>query len=130
MTDAELIEAFESCTLGSFHHRDHVRVTWTYLRQGSPLQALERLIPALKRFAESKGLHDLYHETITWAFALLIHERMQRMEPDHTFAQFAERNPDLLDYENSILRRYYDEATLKSDFARRVFVLPDPSRQR
>lgn len=128
MTDDELVDAFESCTLGSFKHRDHVRVTWTYLRRGSVLETLERLIPALQRFAASKGLHDLYHETITWAYTLLIHERMQRMDRDHDFEQFVEENPDLLDYQNSILRRYYDEATLKSDFAKRVFVLPDPAR--
>lgn len=128
VTDDDLVRAFEDCSLESFHHRDHVLVTWTYLRRGSVLETLQRLVPALKRFAESKGLTNLYHETITWAYTVLINERMQRMDPDHDFAQFLEHNPDLLDWKNSVLSRYYDQETLKSDFARRVFVLPDPRR--
>ena len=35
------------------------------------------------------------------------------------------QNPDLLVWKDGILSRYYREATLKSDLARRVFVLPD-----
>jgi hypothetical protein len=39
--------------------------------------------------------------------------------------EFARENPDLLVWRDGILSRYYSEATLKSDLARRVFVLPD-----
>jgi hypothetical protein len=39
--------------------------------------------------------------------------------------EFAHRNPDLLIWKEGILTRYYREATLKSDLARNVFVLPD-----
>jgi hypothetical protein len=38
---------------------------------------------------------------------------------------FASLNPDLFVWKGGILNRYYQEATLKSDFARRVFVFPD-----
>ena len=37
------------------------------------------------------------------------------------------QNPDLLIWKDGVLSRYYREATLKSDLARRVFVLPDKS---
>lgn len=124
VTDDELLEAFESCTLGAFHHRDHMRVTWLHLRRYSLLETLERLIPGLKRFAASKGRADRYHETITWAYTLLVHDRMVRLGPEHTWEDFAEASADLLDWENSILRQWYDEETLASDVARQSFVLP------
>jgi hypothetical protein len=127
VTDDELLDAFETCTLGAFHHHDHVRVTWLYLRRSSVLETLGKLIPGLKRFAESKGRAAHYHETITWAYTLLIHDRMRRLADDHTFEEFERENADLFDWKNSIIRRYYDEATLKSEHARRVFVLPDPA---
>ena len=42
--------------------------------------------------------------------------------------EFARRNPDLLIWKNGILSRYYQEATLQSDLARSIFVLPDKLR--
>ena len=39
--------------------------------------------------------------------------------------EFSALNPDLLIWKDGVLSRYYCEATLKSDFARRVFILPD-----
>lgn len=123
MTDDELLHAFETCTMGAFHHRDHVRVTWLYLRRMSPARTLETLIPGLKRFAESKGRAEHYHETITWAFTALIHEHMAHLPADHTFEDFERAFPDLFEWKTSI-GRYYDEETLKSEHARRVFVLP------
>jgi hypothetical protein len=38
---------------------------------------------------------------------------------------FAAQNPDLLSWNEGILRRYYREGTLTSELARRAFVLPD-----
>ena len=80
--------------------------------------------------AASKGNPALYHETITWAYLLLIHERKARGESDETWEQFAARNPDLLSWKPSVLDGYYREETLASELARRVFVMPDRSRFR
>ncbi len=126
MTDAEFLRSFEDCTLPntSFHHRDHVRLGWLYLRRYPALEALARFVEGLKRFATANGKPGLYHETITWAYLLLIHERMARCEVD-TWEEFARRNPDLLVWNPSVLDRYYEKETLGSELARRVFVLPD-----
>jgi hypothetical protein len=126
MTDAEFLRSFEDCTLPNtaFHHRDHVRLGWLYLRQYPALEALARFTAGLKRFAAANGKPGLYHETITWAYLLLIHERMARSEAE-TWEDFAERNPDLLVWSPSVLDRYYEKETLGSELARRVFVLPD-----
>jgi hypothetical protein len=126
LTDADFIRSFEDCTLpnSAFHHRDHVRLGWLYLRRHPPLEALARFADGLKRFATANGHPGLYHETITWAYLLLIHERMARGgEP--TWEEFAARNPDLLVWKPSILERYYAPETLGSELARRIFVMPD-----
>jgi hypothetical protein len=127
MTDDEFLRSFEDCTLPSsaFHHRDHVRVAWLYLRRSPALEALACFTAGLKRFAAASGHPGLYHETITWAFLFLIHERMAQAGDDETWEGFAARNPDLLTWKPSILDRYYDQETLGSELARRVFVLPD-----
>jgi hypothetical protein len=126
MTNEELILRFESDTLpdDSFHHADHVRLAFAYLSQYPVLQALEKFETALKRFATARGKTQLYNETITCAYFFLIRERMARSEGAE-WEEFSSRNPDLLLWKGGILSRYYHEATLKSDLARTVFVLPD-----
>ena len=127
LDDATLLQEFEEGTLppSAFHHREHVRVAWLYLKTQPPLSALSRFAEGLKRFAAAQGHAGLYHETITWAFLLLIRERMERDGAGATSEEFVEHNPDLLAWKPSILDRYYRPETLGSELARRVFVMPD-----
>ena len=130
MTNQELIERFESDTLpGEFHHAEHVRLAFAYLSECPVVEALDRFVNALKRFAKARGKPERYHETVTFAYLFLIHERMLRT-PDLGWEEFARRNAVLLEWKPGVLARYYCEATLQSDLARRVFVLPDQSLQR
>lgn len=126
MTDREFIEQFEADTVDSFHHTDHVRLAFAYLCQYPVLDALGRFEAALKRFASVRGKSRLYHETITCAYFFLIRERMARSPAAH-WDEFASDNSDLLVWKDGILKRYYQEATLRSDLAREVFLLPDKS---
>jgi len=123
MSDRELVQWMEECTLppAAFDHRAHVRLAWIYLRERPLLEALSHFIDTLRRYASSLGAAAKYHETITYAFVFLIHERMQRQDAE-TFDDFLEANADLL---GPILTRYYRAETLASDFAKRTFVLPD-----
>lgn len=127
MNDRDFLAVFEAGTLPaeSFHHRDHVRAAWLLLREESPAAALGRFTTALKRFAAARGKTRLYHETITWAYVLLINERVQRGGRSLDWENFASANPDLLTWRPSVLDRYYTPETLESDLARRAFVLPD-----
>ena len=129
MNDRDFVTAFESCALPgeAFHHRDHVRLAWLYLQDLPPAAALVRFTEGLKRFAHAQGHAGLYHETITWAYLLLIRERMARSAGPtaSTFEEFAAAHPDLLTWKPSILARYYREETLSSELARQVFLLPD-----
>ncbi len=78
----EIIESFERnlVSANSFHHANHVRLAFEYLRRYPVLEALGRFSDALKRFADARGKTQLYNETITCAYFFLIHERMSRCE--------------------------------------------------
>jgi hypothetical protein len=127
MTDEEFIAGFENCTLSneSFHHADHLRMAFLYLRRYPALEALQRFSATLTRFAAAHGKPDLYNETVTWAFLLLIRERMVRAGCEQTWLQFAAGNADLLQWKDNVLKKYYREETLKSDLAKRTFLFPD-----
>lgn len=122
----QLLARFIDTTLpaGDFHHEQHVQVAWLFVRNHGMPAALGEFTTAIRRFAEAKGAHGLYHETITWAFLLLIAERQARCHAD-TWEQFAAGNTDLLVWKPSILSRYYSKELLASDIARRCFVMPD-----
>jgi len=131
MSEQELIAHFENgqVSADSFHHADHVKLAFAYLRVYPPLQALERFAAALREFAKVNGKENRYHETITWAYLLMIRERMARAGEPQDWQGFAEANADLLSWSDCILKHYYSDATLKSDLARSVFVFPDkPAR--
>ncbi len=126
MTDQEFLDAFESCALTEeqFHHRDHLRIAWILLRRLPLLEAIGRFTDDLKRFAASLGKAGLYHETITWAYLLLVHERIRRDDQPEWDA-FCAANPDLFRWKPSILDDYYRKETLASELARKAFVMPD-----
>lgn len=127
MTNRQFLAAFENGTLPAerFHHADHVRAAWLMLRKEAPAAALGRFSAALKRFAAINKKADLYHETITWAYLLLVNERMEIGGRSAGWEEFTASNPDLMTWRPSVLDRYYTSETLGSDLARRSFVLPD-----
>ena len=124
MTDDELIEGFEAASLAWFHHRDHVRVAWIYLRRLGLLEALRAVSGGLRRLAEVHGQRLKYHETVSWFYVFVIHERMAA--GDHsTWEDFERSNDDLFATWSSYVRRFYTPRALSSALARRSFVLPD-----
>ena len=128
MDDGELVNAFEAgrAPEGGFHHAQHVRVAWYYLRHHPLPDALHRFQSRLRAFALAQGKPNLYHETITTAYVLLINERLQESGAgENDWEAFSQRNADLLSWKPSILQRYYRDETLWSDRARRTFVMPD-----
>ena len=125
--DDAFVAAFRDGSLPaeSFPHREHVRMAWLYLERHPTSAALQHFSDDLRRFAAAKGNAALYHETITWAYLLLIAERRVGAPAGETYAAFAERNRDLFGWKPSVLERYYRSDTLLSERARGVFVLPD-----
>jgi hypothetical protein len=127
MDDERLVRTFEAAELpeGGFHHADHVRVAWRYLQRLALGEAMARFTVALKRFAAARGKPELYHDTITVAYMLLINERLEAVGRGASWDDFARRNADLLAWRPSALDRYYTSDTLWSERARRSFVMPD-----
>lgn len=122
----DLVDRFVDTTLPAeqFHHQQHVQVAWMFVQKYGMPAALAEFTTAIKRFAVAKGATGLYHETITWAFLLLIAERQARTAAA-TWDEFESDNADLLVWKPSILSRYYSRELLASDLARRTFLMPD-----
>jgi hypothetical protein len=127
MDDDALVLSFEAGAVpdGGFHHEQHVRLAWWYLRHFPLADALGRFQSGLQRFADAQGKPGLYHETITVAYVLLINERLADFPAVSDWASFAAAHSDLLRWKPSVLERYYTHDTLWSDRARRTFVMPD-----
>lgn len=127
MTDDEFVTAFENGTLPleALRHADHVRMAFLYLGRYPLLEAIRRFSASLVNFATAHGKTNLYNETITWAYLLLIQERLARAARHQTWDEFAAANPDLLNWSDSVLKKYYREETLKSELARATFIFPD-----
>jgi len=127
MTNDEFLSLFESLKfpIKDFHNEEHVRLAWVYLTRHSLIESLQRFVGSLKAFVAFHRAEAKYHETITWSFLLLINERMLRANSIQTWKQFRTSNPDLFASEENVLTRYYSDETLRSEFARSHFVMPN-----
>jgi|SRR5580704_7195142 hypothetical protein len=129
VTDLEFVRAFERCEIPNegFHHRDHIRLAWIYLKLYGPDEASSRIGEAIRNFAAHHGKSTLYHETVTVAWMRLIAQAAHC----ETFSQVAGEFPEFLD--KSYLAEFYSDELLKTDGARKSFADPDrkplPSRQ-
>lgn len=125
--DDRLLDRFARAAFprGSFRHRDHVHVAWALVVRHDPLEALRRMDDGVRALAKTNDAPDLYHRTITWAYVLLIAERVARHGARATFDEFVAEHPDLLDWSGRGLGALYRPETLATLLAKRVFLLPD-----
>ncbi len=128
MTSGEraAMDAFRAGTLSTdaFHHADHVRMAWVYVREFGLELAARRFVDDLKRFAIAKGVPTLYHATITHAYLSLLAERAV-LTPTDAWDIFAAAHPDLLRWKPGVLDAYYSAKRLWSHEARAGFLMPD-----
>jgi hypothetical protein len=125
LSDEAFVEAFEACTLPkeAFHHRDHIRLAWLYLRQNDFSAAALRIEQSIRRFAAHLGISEKYHHTITIAWLRLVAAAMRKTAGNETVENFLERNPELLD--QNFLYQFYSREHLFSDRARAGWTEPD-----
>ena len=123
--DDAFAQAFENCTLPNdqFHHRDHLRLAFIYLRRYGLDQAGIRISESICRFATHHRGAEKYHQTITIAWMRLLAAAAQDMPSSATLDQIFEAVPALLN-KNTICE-YYSPALLTSPEARRHFAEPD-----
>ena len=125
--DSALVAQFEATTLPSadYRHREHLRIAFAMLRGVDLADAAQRFRRAMRRYAAAIGAETRYHETLTWAYLVLVQQRMRDHDDDDSVA-FLARNPDLLDHCGGALARCYDVAEITaSPIARGIFVLPE-----
>ena len=120
MSDDEFIRAFERCEISNadFHHRDHVRMAWLYLRRYGA-EAEERIAADIQKFAGHHSKLDKYHQTMTIAWMRLVAPAADLGSFEDVAATF----PRLLD--KNYLREFYSEELLSTDTARKNFAAPD-----
>lgn len=125
--DRAFLGRFTACETSKeeFRHAGHVRLAWLLLAEAPLLPALLRFRALLKAFAAHHGATDLYNETITCFYMLLIAEAMQGMDPDHGWDDFRAGQPELLGYPKALLERYYPAGLAFSPAAKTSFLLPE-----
>ena len=116
-----LAVAFEDTSHPDLSHEEHVQLAFHYLSKAPLHEVVPDFRQKLMRYAESKCAPGTYHETVTWAFLIVINERMQ-LNPGAGWEAFAEANADLLS--SQALAPYYTKEELDSEVARNTFVLP------
>jgi hypothetical protein len=125
VTDDDFVTAFLSGALPptQFHHRDHLRLTWTLIRLTGEEQAMKRVTSGIRYFATQHGHAEKYHETMT-RFWVRIVGHMVAARPDvTTFDEFLAAFPMLL--EKDLPYRHWQRETMLSPDARARWVEPD-----
>ena len=103
---------------GEFHHIDHLRLAWIYLRRYGTEKAGVRIAETIRRFAAHHGQSARYHETMTQAWLQLV-----AAAGGASFEEALAAQPELLD--KDCLSTYYSATLLASEEAKTQFVLPD-----
>ena len=128
MNDDEFLAAFERCTLEEFHHRDHIKVAYLYLRRHSLEDAITKVRTGLQALAVAWGapVDDLergYHETMTQAWVRLVHLTLRDCEATESADAFCDQQPKLL--QKTLLQLFYSRERLITREAKREFINPD-----
>jgi hypothetical protein len=120
------LDAFRAGTLptSAFHHADHVRMAWVYVREYGLESAARQFVDDLKLFAVAKGVPGLYHATVTQAYLSILAERIA-ITPTPAWSEFVAAHPDLLRWKPGVLDDYYSPERLWCEAARTGFLLPD-----
>ena len=126
---ARFLEA--SLTPDDLSHRAHVRLAFVCVRRHPDLaEAAVAFRAALRRLVAALGAGEKYNETLTWAYLVLVHQRMARGNFADSDA-FLAAHPDLLDQRHGALSRFYELAAVTSCAeARSLFLLPGDERLR
>ncbi len=125
LSEEELMDQMERCVYPNteFHHADHIRLGWFYLRIYGYSAAAERMQKTILRFAVSLGKAEKYHTSMTIGWMRLIEAGIQCTPQSSGFAEFLEAHPWLLN--RAALLAFYSRERLESEEARTAWVEPD-----
>lgn len=123
MNDAEFLQHFEAAALHPFHHADHIRMAWLYLRREAWSQGYALIQSGIHHMTERHQARRLYHETITRFWALMVQAAIEAAPEIDDFGVFQATHPQLFD--KTLIAQYYSRDLLESDEARRCWTAPD-----
>jgi len=107
-----------------FRHRDHLRLAYVYLCEGSIETANDRMRLSLAKFLKDNDVPpSKYHETLTVSWTQAVKHFMVMAGSPASFDEFIAADERLL--HTNIMLTHYDRETLFSDQARYEFVQPD-----
>ncbi|HKV60556.1 MAG TPA: hypothetical protein VJO16_01470 [Candidatus Acidoferrum sp.] len=124
-SDEEFLRSFEDLSFPAdlFHHREHIRVAWLYLKASDATHASERMSEGIRRFANHHGATQKYHHTLTLAWMRLVAAAVVETQESFAFEQFLAAHPELTD--TKFLDKFYSKELLQSAAAREGWVEPD-----
>ena len=113
VSDREFVEAFESCSIAGseFHHADHLRLAWLYVREFGETGAEARLLSGIRKMAEQGGSPEKFHYTMTVAWLRLVVAAGGAVSTMLSFGEWAGAHPDLA--EKDALLQYYSKERLE-----------------
>lgn len=125
LSDDQFIAAMEQLHIANanFHHRDHIRLAWAYLRNSNLSMAEQKITNCIRRFAAHNSAPRKYHHTITLAWMRVVAATMRLTPAIHTFEEFAAAHPFLFD--PRLPWNFYSASSLGSEAARTAWVDPD-----
>lgn len=125
IAECELADQMERCIYPNraFHHPDHLRLGWHYLRSEAPADAIARMRRTILDFAVNAGHREKYHDTLTAGWMRLVSAALGCTPQHSEFAMFAAAHPWLFD--RDALLAFYSRDLLFSDRARAGWVAPD-----
>lgn len=129
INDQDFLEQFENhCwPLADWHHRQHIKVAYLYLRKYSFDDAARRLCDGIRSHNAANKIIDTptsgYHETMTQAWLRLVDFVLKQYGPENTADGFFDAHPEL--WQAKVLRLFYSRERFMSAEAKRQFLEPD-----
>ena len=127
--DETFLREFEArrWPLDRWHHRDHIKLGYLYLRRYPFDEAAARIRAAIRAHNAAHDVPDSptsgYHETMTRAWLCLIDLVMREYGPAEDADAFIDLHPELS--EKKTLRLFYSRGRFMSPEAKVSFVEPD-----
>jgi hypothetical protein len=125
MSDDAFLRAFEECQLdpSKFHHADHIRLAWLYVKQYGLAEAEARLLNGIRKMAQHAGAPQKFHYTITIAWARIVAATCCESDSCDSFYEWIKIHPELLS--RYLLSEHYSAGKLESLQARWGWLDPD-----
>jgi len=127
--DEKFVAEFEACRwpLEQWHHKEHIKLAYLYLRRHPFDEAMAKMREALKKYIVFHGVPDEpmrgYHETMTQGWMRLVYFTMCEYGPAESAEAFYERSPQLS--QKKALRLFYSAELCAAARGKTEYVEPD-----